>query len=120
MVPSAPSGHPYSPSMMDEELAETVDVNFGCISPRLQMISVHRYLRALEVDTNTIIGISQVVIDRAQVARLCFRSAESEDTFLNKYGGLSQHEIEGKRLDVVVKSPDSKEKFIRISDFPVN
>lgn len=42
------------------------------------------------------------------------------EAFLSKYGGLSQHEIEGKKIDIVVKSPDTREKFIRISDFPVN
>lgn len=105
---------------MDEELAETVDVNFGCVLPRLQMISVHRFLRSLEVGATKVAGISQVVIDGAQVARLCFKNEEMAEAFLSKYGGLSQHEIERRRLEVVIKSPETREKFIRIADFPVN
>lgn len=99
-------------------LINMVDVDFGPLMPRLHPITIHRFLKSLGV--SEVLGVSPLLQNANQVARITFKSEAETESFLNQHGGMSHHDLEGQRVQVVVKDPGVQEKFIRIADFPVN
>lgn len=101
-------------------LINMVDVDFGPVMPRLHPLTVHRFLKSLGLFSAKVLGISPLLQTANQVARITFSNEAESETFLNQHGGLSHHDLEEKRVQVIIKDPGVQEKFIRIADFPVN
>lgn len=99
-------------------LINMVDVDFGPLMPRLHPLTIHRFLKSLGV--TEVLGVSPLLQNANQIARITFQSEAESESFLNQHGGMSHHDLEGQRVQVVVKDPGVQEKFIRIADFPVN
>lgn len=99
-------------------LINMVDVDFGPVFPRFHPITVHRFLKSLGV--SEVLGVSPLLQTANQVARITFKSEAETEEFLNKHGGLSHHDLEERRVQVIIKEPGVQEKYIRIADFPVN
>lgn len=64
-------------------------------------------------------GIALMMLASTQVVHVTFYRPADAAEFLQKNGGVSQRVLEGRNATVVIRDPNIKEKFIRISDFPV-
>lgn len=101
-------------------LVDTVEIGFGNPSPRLQMLTIHRFVRSLGVTNDQVFALAPIVLASTQVVRLTFHSTAEATAFLDKHKGVSSHDLENRPIQVVVKDPNEEEKFVRICDFPAN
>jgi hypothetical protein len=82
------------------------------------MISVHKFVRSLEVKVENLMGISAVLETRNQVARLTFTTEALCKEFIEKHGGVKNVEIEGKATKVIIRDSNIVERFVRITGIP--
>jgi len=105
-------------------IKNTVEMDFGRVFPKINMIEIHKFIRKLFKDINmneqAIYGIMGVIQSQNQVIRMKFfddREGEFKK-FLKKYAGVGNTKVG--RIDVQVKIYDASlaMKFVRIGDAP--
>jgi len=94
------------------------DIDFGNPMPRLNMRTVHRYIRSLKVKVTDVVGIAAVFETRNQIVRLTFNSQATCLTFLNEFGGLRNVTLEDREINVTIKDSNEEEKYVRIAGLP--
>lgn len=109
--------HP-SQSAMAPLWENCVDIDFGHVNPPLSMLSVHKFVRTLDVKETELMGLSAVFESRNQVIRLTFNSKASCEDFLRKHAKVHEVTIDGKDLKIAVKDSNIVEKFVKITGIP--
>ena len=102
----------------------TVEMDFGRVFPKINMIEIHKFIRKLFRDINmseqVIYGIMGVIQSQNQVIRMKFfddREGEFKK-FLEKYSGVGNMKFGRMNLKVKVYDATLSMKFVRIGDAP--
>lgn len=119
MEASPPFLPPYLPPKM-VKWSDCADIDFGPTSPRLQMRTLHMYIRSLNVKTEDLIGIAAVFESRNQVVRLTFQKPEVCALFLSQNKGIREAKLENRDISILIKDSNVEEKFVRLSGVPQN
>nr|EFX62580.1 hypothetical protein DAPPUDRAFT_120096 [Daphnia pulex] len=99
---------------------DTFEIGFGNPQPRLQLLTVHRFVTGLGLQASQILAIAPVLLVGDQVVRVTLLKTADVTAILDKHGGPHQHLLEGRPIQVLIKDPNVDEKFVRISDYPPN
>jgi hypothetical protein len=99
---------------------DTFEIGFGNPFPRLQLLSVHRFVTGLGLSESQILAIAPVLLVGDQVVRVTLFKTADVTAILNQHGGARQHCIEGRQINVLIKDPNVEERFVRVSDYPAN
>jgi hypothetical protein len=99
---------------------DTFEIGFGNPQPRLQLLTVHRFVTGLGLQASQILAIAPVLLVGDQVVRVTLLKSADVTAILDKHGGPHQHLLEGRPIQVLIKDPNVDEKFVRISDYPPN
>ena len=95
------------------------DVDFGVFMPnRLEMRTMHGFIRSLNVKNDDVMGISVIYEARTQTLRVTFVDAATCASFLSQHGGLHSEKLEGKDLSILVKDSNVDEKYVRLTGIP--
>ncbi|EFX66811.1 hypothetical protein DAPPUDRAFT_331706 [Daphnia pulex] len=99
---------------------DTFEIGFGNPFPRLQLLSVHRFVTGLGLSESQILAIAPVLLVGDQVVRVTLFKTADVTAILNQHGGARQHCIEGRQINVLIKDPNVEERFVRVFDYPAN
>ncbi|EFX66518.1 hypothetical protein DAPPUDRAFT_116318 [Daphnia pulex] len=98
----------------------TFEIGFGNPFPRLQLLSEHRFVTGLGLSESKILAIAPVLLVGDQVVRVTLFKTADVTAILNQHGGVRQHCIEGRQINVLIKDPNVEEHFVRVFDYPAN
>ncbi|EFX67634.1 hypothetical protein DAPPUDRAFT_115279 [Daphnia pulex] len=99
---------------------DTFEIGFGNPFPRLQLLSVYRFVTGLGLSESKILAIAPVLLVGDQVVRVTLFKTADVTAILNQHGGVRQHCIEGRQINVLIKDPNVEERFVRVFDYPAN
>ncbi|EFX69689.1 hypothetical protein DAPPUDRAFT_113437 [Daphnia pulex] len=99
---------------------DSFEIGFGNPFPRLQLLSVHHFVKGLGLSESKILVIAPVLLVGDQVVRVTLFKTADVTAILNQHGGARQHRIEGRQINVLIKDPNVEERFVRVFDYPAN
>jgi hypothetical protein len=105
-------------------IKNTVEMDFGRVYPRIQMIEIHTFIRKLFKDMNmseeAIYGIMAVIQSQNQVVRMKFFDDREGDfkKFLEKYSGVGNTKVGKMNVKLKIYDASLSMKFVRIGDAP--
>ncbi|EFX67906.1 hypothetical protein DAPPUDRAFT_115036 [Daphnia pulex] len=74
----------------------------------------------LGLSESKILAIAPVLLVGDQVVRVTLFKTADVTAILNQHGGVRQHCIEGRQINVLIKDPNVEERFVRVFDYPAN
>ncbi|EFX64873.1 hypothetical protein DAPPUDRAFT_117760 [Daphnia pulex] len=80
---------------------DTFEIGFGNPQPRLQLLTVHRFVTGLGLQASQILAIAPVLLVGDQVVRVTLLKSADVTAILDKHGGPQQHLLEGRPIQVL-------------------